>query len=101
MSEISIEWYNAAETGAINDAAEIDHPSYPETMCPWIEKLQNGSDGRWIYSVDIPDMRFLDENGYPTRVRSLANGIVYSREEALAAVEEAIKRIVGGPEAVS
>ncbi|WP_323572074.1 MULTISPECIES: hypothetical protein [unclassified Rhizobium] len=46
-------------------------------------------------------MQFRDKDGFPKRLRSLSNGIVYTREEAVAAVEEAIIRIVSGPTAVS
>lgn len=96
MITISIDWYNAEDAYALHDAAEIDHPSYPETLCPWIEKLRKCPDGRWVHSVDVPDMGDLDENGFPRRPRSLAFGIVYSREEAVAAVKDAIERIIGG-----
>lgn len=98
---IAIDWYNAEYEFAQHDAAEVDHPSYPHVLCVWIEELQECPDARWVYSVDIPDMQFRDENGFPTRVRSLANGLVHTREEAVAAVEEAIMRIVGGPALVS
>ncbi len=65
------------------------------------KRLKKCPDARWIFSVDIPDMQFRDKDGFPKRLRSLSNGIVYTREEAVAAVEEAIIRIVSGPTAVS
>jgi hypothetical protein len=46
-------------------------------------------------------MRVLDKNGYPLRPRALACGIVYSRAEAISAVEEAIQRLVRGVVIVS
>lgn len=101
MTAIAIDWYHAEHEFADYDAAEVDHPSYPHSLCVWMEKLQSCPDARWVYSVDIPDMRFLDKDGYPQRLRSLANGIVDTREEAVTAVEEAIRRIVSGPVLVS
>jgi hypothetical protein len=101
MTAIAIDWYNAEYEFAVHDAAEIDHPSYPHVMCVWIEELRKCPDARWVYSVDIPDMQSRDKDGYPQRLRSLANGIVHTREEAVAAVEEAIRRIVSGPVLVS
>lgn len=101
MTAIAIGWYNAEYEFALHDAAEVDHPSYPHVLCVWIEELQKCPDARWIFSVDIPDMQFRDKDGFPKRLRSLANGIVYTREGAVAAVEEAIIRIVSGPTAVS
>ncbi|MBY5826313.1 hypothetical protein [Rhizobium leguminosarum] len=96
MTAIAMKWERATDNTAVYDHAEFDHPQVAQTMCPWIEKLQNCPDRRWVYSVDVLDTRHLDRNGYPQRVRSLATGIVYDRHEAVAAVEEAIRRIVGG-----
>ena len=97
MTALAIGWENGDYANAKHDFAEVDHDDCPYTLCPWIENLQNCPDGRWIFSVDIPDMSALDTNGYPLRPRSLAFGIVYSRAEAISAVEEAIQRLVGGP----
>ncbi|MFS8121975.1 hypothetical protein QD336_06100 [Rhizobium sp. BR 250] len=101
MTAIAIDWYNAEHEFAVHDAAEVDHPSYPYPLCAWMEELRKCPNARWAYSVDIPDMQSRDENGFPKRLRSLANGIVHTREEAVAAVEEAIHRIVSGPVLVS
>ncbi len=101
MTAVKIDWENAANVSAEYDHAEIDHDEHPETMCPWIEQLRNCPDGRWIYSVDVPDMSVLDKNGYPLRPRSIAFGITYSRAEAVSAVEEAIQRLVEGVVVVS
>ncbi|CUX58785.1 hypothetical protein G3A56_21110 [Rhizobium oryzihabitans] len=101
MTTIAIDWYYAEHEFAVHDAAEVNHPSYPHPLCAWMEELQKCPDARWVYSIDIPDIQSRDENGFPKRLRSLANGIVHTREEAVAAVEEAIRRIVSGPVLVS
>lgn len=101
MAAIAIGWQKANYKHAEHDCAEVDHDGYPHTMCAWIEKLQNCPFERWIFSVDIPDMKFVDKSGYPLRVRALASGFAYSRAEAVSAVEEAIQRLVGGLVVVS
>lgn len=91
MITISIDWYKANDPAADWDATEVEIETMDVvlTLSPFIGRVA-GPDARWVYSLDVPD-------GTGHGIRSLTPpGFANSRKEAMAAVEQAIERVIGG-----